>query len=82
MVRSGRAGWYYRVLEQGALGVGDEVQLVDRPQPEFRFSRLVSIINRGQATVEEIAALATMPEVASWLRKLAQDQMESASGTN
>lgn len=75
MVRSGRSGWYYRVLELGALGAGDEVELVDRPQPEFRFSRLVSIINRGQATIEEIAALATMPEVASWLRKLAQDRM-------
>jgi MOSC domain-containing protein YiiM len=80
MVRSGRSGWYYRVLEPGALGAGDEVQLVDRPQPGFRFSRLVSIINRGQATVEEIAALATMTEVASWLRKLAQDRMGATSG--
>jgi MOSC domain-containing protein YiiM len=75
MVKSGRAGWYYRVLEPGDLGAGDEVHLVDRPQPAFRFSRLVAIVNRGQATAEEIAALATMPEVASWLRKLAQDQM-------
>jgi MOSC domain-containing protein YiiM len=75
MVKSGRAGWYYRVLEPGTLGAGDEIELVDRPQPEFRFSRLISIVNRGQATLEEIAALATMPEVASWLRKLAQDQM-------
>ena len=75
MVKSGRAGWYYRMLEPGTLGVGDEVQLVDRPQPEFRFSRLVSIINRGQATAEEIAALATMQGVASWLRNLAQERM-------
>jgi MOSC domain-containing protein YiiM len=79
MVKSGRSGWYYRVLEPGALGAGDELQLVDRPQPEFRFSRLVSIINRDQATAEEIAALATMPEVASWLRKLAQDKIGMTS---
>jgi len=74
MVKSGRSGWYYRVLEPGDIGAGDDVRLVDRPQPAFRFSRLVSIINRGQATAEEIAALATMPEVASWVRKLAQDR--------
>lgn len=80
MVRSGRAGWYYRVIEPGAFGAGDDIQLVDRPQPAFRFSRLVAIINRSEATVEEIAALATMPEVASWVRKLAQDQMGMAGG--
>jgi MOSC domain-containing protein YiiM len=80
MVKSGRAGWYYRVLEPGDLGAGDEVELVDRPQPEFRFSRLVSIINRGQATAEEIAALAMMPEVAAWLRKLAQDRIGMTNG--
>lgn len=75
MVKSGRSGWYYRVLEPGALGAGDPVEIVDRPQSQFRFSRLVSIINRSQATPEEIAALAMMPEVASWVRRMAQDRI-------
>lgn len=75
MVRSGRSGWYYRVLEPGELGAGDKIELVDRPQPGFAFSRLVAIVYRGQATIEEIAALAAMPEVASSLRQLAQDRL-------
>jgi MOSC domain-containing protein YiiM len=79
MVRSGRAGWYYRVIEPGSLGAGDAVQLVDRPQPAFRFSRLVSIVNRSQATAQEIAALAMMTEVASWIRTLAKGQMEATN---
>jgi MOSC domain-containing protein YiiM len=77
MVRSGRAGWYYRVLEPGAIGAGDAIELVDRPQPEFPFARLVAIVNRGQATREELAALAAASGLASWLRKLAQDSIGS-----
>ncbi len=79
MVRSGRSGWYYRVLEPGNLGAGDEILVVDRPQPGFRFSRLVAIIYRGQATREEIVALSAMPEVASSLRKLAQNRIGAAA---
>lgn len=73
MVKSGRAGWYYRVLEAGQLSAGDEVQLVARPQPEFSLSRLITIINHGKATSAEIIALAEMPEVASGVRRLAED---------
>jgi MOSC domain-containing protein YiiM len=75
MVKSGRAGWYYRVLQTGALAAGDEVRLVERPQPHFPFSRLVSIVNHGDATAEEIASLAAMSEVAAWIRTRAQDRM-------
>jgi len=75
MVKSGRAGWYYRVLEAGDLGAADEIHLIDRPQPDFRFSRLVSIVNHGQASADELHALASMPEVAAWLRKMAQPMM-------
>jgi len=75
MVKSGRSGWYYRVLEPGKLAAGDEVILEDRPQPAFRFSRLVSIINRGAATDEELYALSNMTELASSLRKLAANSL-------
>jgi len=75
MVRSGRSGWYYRVVEPGTCVAGDAVALVDRPQPTFCFSRLVSIVNRGQATNEELVALSTMPELASWLRAMASDAL-------
>lgn len=75
MVKSGRAGWYYRVLQTGELAAGDEVRLVERPQPGFPFSRLVSIINHGDATAEENASLAAMSEVAAWIRTRAQDRI-------
>lgn len=76
MVRSGRAGWYYRVLEGGTIGAGDTIELAARPQPGFRFSRLVEIVNRGGATREELVALAGMDEVASQVRQAAQASLQ------
>ena len=67
-LRSGRSGWYYRVLEAGTLCGGDDVQLLDRPQA-FPFARLVAIVNGAAATAAEIAELARMPELASSLRE-------------
>lgn len=75
MARTGRAGWYYRVIENGELGPGDTITLIDRPQPDFRFSRLVEIVYGGRATRDELVALAGMDEVASHLRSAAQESL-------
>lgn len=45
MVRTGRSGWYYRVLDEGTVRAGDAVTLVDRPNPALRFTRLIAIVN-------------------------------------
>ena len=68
MVRNGRAGWYYRVIEEGVIRPGDAVELVDRPNPGFRFDRLVEIVNFGNAGADELQAMATMTGLASRLR--------------
>lgn len=81
MVKSGRAGWYYRVIEGGTLRAGDRVELVQRPQPGLPLSRLVSIVNRGVATVDEHSALAGMPEVASWIRTRSMDILTSGGSS-
>ena len=74
MVRNGRAGWYYRVIEEGTLRAGDAVELVDRPNPDFAFERLVEIVNRRRATSDEFAAMARVNGLASDLRAWAQSQ--------
>lgn len=72
MVRSGRAGWYYRVLEPGEIAPGDPVQLDDRPNPDFSFARLVELISHGKATASEWNRLQDMPGLATNWQNLAR----------
>jgi MOSC domain-containing protein YiiM len=71
MVRSGRAGWYYRVLQAGTLSQGDAVNLQERPHPDFAFTRLIEIVYHGKVTRPELLRMAEMPELASQWREAA-----------
>jgi len=78
MVRTGHSGWYYRVVQQGTIAPGDGIELVDRPNPGFGFARLVTIINRGGATLPELEQLAAMPGLASRIGRKARAALEAA----
>ena len=76
MVQSGRAGWYYRVIEVGRIRAGDAVALIDRPNPGFAFDRLVEIVNFGDASLIELQAMAGMTGLAGRLRARARVAQE------
>jgi MOSC domain-containing protein YiiM len=70
MIRSGRSGWYYRVLEPGTLEPGNPVELLERPNPHFPFSRLVELISFGKATAAELQQMQDLPGLAvNWQRR-------------
>jgi MOSC domain-containing protein YiiM len=77
MVRSGRSGWYYRVLRGGTMAAGDTITLAERPNPDFPFARLAEIVNRGGASIAELQALADMPGVASRIAAKARAALAS-----
>jgi MOSC domain-containing protein YiiM len=79
MVRNGRAGWYYRVLEAGSLRAGDAITLSERPNPDFGFARLVSIVNYGHATMAELSQMADMPGLASQWRAHAREVLREGN---
>lgn len=72
MVRSGRSGWYYRVLTPGTLQAGDTIERIERPHPDLAFPRMVEIVNFGTATPEELGAIGAAAGVAGWLRAQAR----------
>lgn len=78
MVRNGRAGWYYRILEEGEFEAGKPIELEERPNPEFRFDRLIHIVNFGSASEADLRAMATMSGLASRLRARAEAALRSA----
>lgn len=41
--KSGRTGWYMRVLEPGSLQAGDEIALAERPHPQWTVARAYRI---------------------------------------
>jgi MOSC domain-containing protein YiiM len=75
MVRNGRSGWYYHVVQPGQIAAGDRVTLQARPNPDFPFARLVELVNRGKATGEELRQLAEMEGLAQQWRDIARQSL-------
>jgi MOSC domain-containing protein YiiM len=72
MVKSGRSGWYYRVIEQGAVEAGDALILVGRPHAEWSVERVTGIVIAGrERTRSTLQALAELPVLAEGWRERA-----------
>jgi MOSC domain-containing protein YiiM len=78
MVRTGRAGWYYRVLEMGDIELGDGVHLDERPNSDFPFARLVELISHGKATLPELERMQHMAGLAANWKAWAHDRLSQA----
>lgn len=62
MVRTRRCGWYYRVIEDGAVAAGDALELMDRPHPDWTVARVIGLLIAGEgkkdrAAVRELSKL-------------------------
>ena len=66
--RSGRTGWYLRVLQEGEVTAGDEVVLKERPHPEWTIVRANAALYTRPAVEAEVRALAMCPALAASLR--------------
>ena len=79
MVRSGRAGWYYRVLQAGTIAPNDGVYLKERPNPDFSFARLVELISSNRVTPPELKRLEHMAGLSAEWRAWARDRLTAPS---
>jgi MOSC domain-containing protein YiiM len=79
MVRSGRSGWYYRVLESGGIAPGDAVHLDARPNPDFPFTRLVELVSHNTATPPELERMQRMEGLAADWKMWAHDCLSSSA---
>jgi len=68
--RTGRTGWYYRVLEEGALWAGADLLLQARPYPEWPLARLIDLLYRPSLDIAELRAARVLPLPANWQRLL------------
>jgi MOSC domain-containing protein YiiM len=55
--KKSRTGWYYRVLEEGWMGVGDEIHLVERLWPRWTVERIQEYLHRDKNNLEMLMAV-------------------------
>jgi MOSC domain-containing protein YiiM len=66
--RTARTGWYYRVLEEGRVAVGDRVALVERRHPSWTVARVTRARLGPGVSPEDAAELAKLVALASGWR--------------
>ena len=77
--KTGRTGWYYRVLAEGRIEPGTPLLLDDRPQPEWPLSRIISLLYHRPLEFDDLDALSRLPELASGWRELATKRVKNKS---
>lgn len=71
--RSGRTGWYIRVLEEGEVRPGLGLTLLERPYPEWTVKRATFVMRhrqQGRTAAGELAGCEAL--AASWRDRLAE----------
>ncbi|HEY5851585.1 MAG TPA: MOSC domain-containing protein [Lysobacter sp.] len=71
---SGRTGWYYRVLQPGAVAAGDVMTLDARPFPLWSLRRLGALLFERRLDADELRPALDLPLVPSW-RKLIETRL-------
>jgi MOSC domain-containing protein YiiM len=59
---AGRPGAYLRVLEPGAIGPGDEIEVLDRPEHDLTVAQVHEIVQHDQARASELLVLDALAE--------------------
>ena len=81
--KTGRTGWYYRVLEPGIAGAGDTVSLLGRTQPNWTVERVTAARLTRRVSEADAEVLAVMPELADGWRtaftKMAGGNLEKST---
>lgn len=72
MVKVRRAGWYYRVLEEGEIAAGDTMELLERLHPGWTIARTFGLLvagdhKRDREGLEALGALEVL--AAPWKRR-------------
>lgn len=75
--KTGRTGWYYRVLEEGSVAPGDELRLVDRRSPEWSLRRLWRTLYVDTLNPDELAAMAALAHLPESWRRHAERRLET-----
>ncbi len=75
--RSGRTGWYYRVLKSGTVAPGDIFTLIERRCPDWPLARVLHFFYVEPLEHAALEAIAELSELSPSWRKLAAHRLAS-----
>jgi MOSC domain-containing protein YiiM len=73
MMQTGRTGWYLRVLEPSNVAAGDEMRLLERPNPAWSIARFNEFVRGREPSEAELKELAVLEGLAGvWVRQISE----------
>lgn len=82
MTRSGRCGWYYRVLEPGSIEAGCGHDVIDRPNPDWSIARFAGFAAGRAGTIEALEQLSTLPGLTPRWQVKAKAALDAQRGSS
>src|SRR4051794_38785567 len=76
---TGRTGWMYRVLEPGFVRIGDMIEVVERPLPEWPLARVQHYLYQAVDDLDAAQMLSELPLLSSSCRALFARRVENAT---
>jgi MOSC domain-containing protein YiiM len=70
VVLTKRSGWYYRVLEEGALQAGDDVRLIERKHADWAIRRITDVTYNIARNPGDLLEMERLEELASQWKEL------------
>lgn len=61
VIKTGRSGWYYRVIEEGRIALGDEIELLERPHPDLSVAKVFGLLVGKEKDTNALASLVKSP---------------------
>jgi MOSC domain-containing protein YiiM len=68
IVQTGRAGWYFRVIETGEVEAGDAFERVETGHVDWSVARTFAALIAGQGTASDFAELSALERLTPTLR--------------
>lgn len=63
IVKTGRSGWYFRVLDTGDVQAGDTLERIEDGHSDWSVARVFTALIQGKATHDELVELAKLPRL-------------------
>ncbi|KAF0162861.1 MAG: hypothetical protein FD157_3635 [Rhodocyclaceae bacterium] len=72
-----RTGWYYRVLQSGWISKGDQLEILNRPHPEWTLTRILRTVYQLPSDPETLAGMVELELLTPSWRELAARRLRT-----